>query len=220
MNFWIWFSIPPCCLNHKLPHVRNTNTDHFLFEEKGGKDDQETSPTIMVLAFGKLVCLFHDYLPSHSRATLSPVFSKVSRIPQWKMRITLNAYLIYLSLIKVQYIVTVCFFCMSSEQQHLLNLHICSTVWNIGIEMWVMVCFVVFSLVAQSCSTFHNPMDCSHQAPLSNKMLQARILEWVASLISRDLPDPGTKPRSTALQADSSPSEPPKSCINWWSFPS
>ena len=107
MNFWIWFSIPHCCLNHKLPHVRNANTDHFLFEEKGGKDYQGTSLTIMVLAFGKLVCLFHNYLPSHSRANLSPAFSKVSGIPQWKMRITLTTYLIYLSLIKVQYIVTV-----------------------------------------------------------------------------------------------------------------
>lgn len=159
VNFWIWFSIPHCCLNHKLPHVRNTNTDHFLFEEKGGKDYRGASPMVMVLAFGKLVCLFHSYLPSHSRATLSPAFSKVSRIPQWKMRITFNTYLIYSSLIKVQYI-SLHFFCMSNEQQHLLNLHICSTVWNIGIEIQVIVCFIIFSLVAQSCSTFCNPIDC------------------------------------------------------------
>lgn len=111
------------------------------------------------IGFGKLVCLFHSYLPCHSRATLSPAFSKGSRIPQWKMRITFNTYLIYSSLIKVQYI-SLHFFCMSNEQQHLLNLHICSTVWNIGIEIQVMVCFIIFSLVAQSCSTFCNPIDC------------------------------------------------------------
>ena len=33
-------------------------------------------------------------------------------------------------------------------------------------------------------------------------ILQARILEWVAVLFSRDLPNPGIEPRSPALQAD------------------
>ena len=32
-------------------------------------------------------------------------------------------------------------------------------------------------------------------------ILQARILEWVAIPFSRDVPDPGIKPRSLALQA-------------------
>ena len=31
-------------------------------------------------------------------------------------------------------------------------------------------------------------------------MLQARILEWIAISLSRDLPDPGIKPSSPALQ--------------------
>ena len=39
--------------------------------------------------------------------------------------------------------------------------------------------------------------------------LQARILEWVALPFSRDLPDPGIKPGSSALQADFLLSEPP-----------
>ena len=38
---------------------------------------------------------------------------------------------------------------------------------------------------------------------------QARILEWVAISSSWDLPDPGTEPRSSALQVGSLPSEPP-----------
>ena len=36
-------------------------------------------------------------------------------------------------------------------------------------------------------------------------VLQARILAWVAILFSRDLPNPGIKPRSPALRADSLP---------------
>ena len=39
-------------------------------------------------------------------------------------------------------------------------------------------------------------------------ILQARILEWVAFPFSRDLPNPGNKPRSPELQADSLPAEP------------
>ena len=48
------------------------------------------------------------------------------------------------------------------------------------------------------------------QAPLSMGILQARILEWVAMPSFGDLPNPGIKPRSPALQADSLPSEPPR----------
>ena len=40
-------------------------------------------------------------------------------------------------------------------------------------------------------------------------ILQAIILEWVAISSSGDLPNPGIKPKSPALQADSLPTEPP-----------
>ena len=40
-------------------------------------------------------------------------------------------------------------------------------------------------------------------------ILQAIILEWVAIPFSRDLPNPEIELRSLALQADSSPAEPP-----------
>ena len=40
-------------------------------------------------------------------------------------------------------------------------------------------------------------------------ILQARILEWVAIPSPGDLPNPGIKPRSPALQVDSLPAEPP-----------
>ena len=53
------------------------------------------------------------------------------------------------------------------------------------------------------------------RAPLSIRILQARIVEWVAmpssrgSSLPRDLSNPGIEPRSPALQMDSLPSEPP-----------
>ena len=64
-------------------------------------------------------------------------------------------------------------------------------------------------LATQSCPTLYDPI--AHQAPLSMGILQARILEWVTQLFpsSRDLPNPGIKPRSPALQADSLPAKPP-----------
>ena len=56
--------------------------------------------------------------------------------------------------------------------------------------------------VTQSCWTLCDPMDYTVHG-----ILQARILEWVAVPFSRDLPNPGIKPRFPALQADSLPAE-------------
>ena len=56
---------------------------------------------------------------------------------------------------------------------------------------------------------FVTPWTAALQAPLSMGILQARILEWVAMPSPGDLPNPGIKPRSPALQADSLPSESP-----------
>ena len=53
--------------------------------------------------------------------------------------------------------------------------------------------------VAQSCPTLPDYMD--------YRILQARILEWVALIFSGDLPNPGIKPRYPTLQADSLPAE-------------
>ena len=54
--------------------------------------------------------------------------------------------------------------------------------------------------VAQSYPTLCDPMDYAVHG-----ILQARILEWVAFPFSRDLPNPGIKPRCPTLQADSLP---------------
>ena len=57
--------------------------------------------------------------------------------------------------------------------------------------------------VAESCPTLCAPMDYTVHG-----ILQARILEWVAFPSPGDLPNPGIKPRSPSLQADSLPAEP------------
>ena len=67
-------------------------------------------------------------------------------------------------------------------------------------------------LVAQSCPTLCDTMDYSHQAPLSMAFFQARTLEGVPLPSPEDLPNPGTEPRSPALQADSLLSKPCVGC--------
>ena len=52
-------------------------------------------------------------------------------------------------------------------------------------------------LIAQTCLTLCDPMDCSLPRSSVHGIFQARI------------PDPGTEPPSLALQAASLPSEPP-----------
>ena len=63
---------------------------------------------------------------------------------------------------------------------------------------------------AQSCLTLCDPMDCSPPGSSVHGILQARILEWVAIPSPGDLHNPGIKPGSPALQADSLLSEPPE----------
>ena len=59
---------------------------------------------------------------------------------------------------------------------------------------------------ARFCAT---PKMAAHQVPPSTGIIQGRILEWIACPLSGDLPNPVIKPRFSALQADSLPSEPP-----------
>ena len=61
----------------------------------------------------------------------------------------------------------------------------------------------------QSYLTLCDTMDCSLPGPSVHGILQARILEWVPCPSPGDLPDPGIKLGSPALQADSLLSEPP-----------
>ena len=81
-----------------------------------------------------------------------------------------------------------------------------SHVWFLGLEIPFLVCMC---LVAQLCLTLCDPIGCSPPGSSVHGLLQARILAWVAFPFSRDLPNPGIKPRSPTLQVDSLPSEPP-----------
>ena len=62
-----------------------------------------------------------------------------------------------------------------------------------------------------------------HSPPVSSVhgILQAAILEWVASPPPGNLPDPGIEPESPVLQADSLPTEPlgkPHEYLAEWPF--
>ena len=61
---------------------------------------------------------------------------------------------------------------------------------------------VVCVWVTQLCPTLCDPMNWGPPGSSVHGILQAWILEWVASSLSRDLLDPGIKPRSPALQAN------------------
>ena len=65
------------------------------------------------------------------------------------------------------------------------------------------------SEVAQSCRTLCESMDCSYQAPLSMGFSRQEYWSGLPLPSPGDLPNPGVKPGSPALQADALPSEPP-----------
>ena len=55
----------------------------------------------------------------------------------------------------------------------------------------------------QSCPALCNPMDCSPPGSSVHRILQARILEWVAMPSSKGSSQSRDEPVSPALQADS-----------------
>ena len=62
---------------------------------------------------------------------------------------------------------------------------------------------VVAVLVGQWCLTPCDPMTCSPLGSSVHGIIKAIILEWVAFSSPRDLSNPGIKPGSPSLQADS-----------------
>ena len=58
-------------------------------------------------------------------------------------------------------------------------------------------------------SKFCNHTDRSPPGSSLHGISQARMLQWVAISFSRDLPNPGTEPKSPTLNLDSLPSVPP-----------
>ena len=108
--------------------------------------------------------------------------------------------------------VLICDSCIHPQMQALLEsaLRSCTYIWTI------LSSTIDFSDLPLKWSESHSvmsnslwPMDCSPPGSSVHGILQARILEWVATSSQGDLPNPGIKPRSPALQADSLPTEPP-----------
>ena len=57
-------------------------------------------------------------------------------------------------------------------------------------------------LVVKSCPTLATPWTVAHQAPLSMGFSRQGYWSGLPFPFPGDLPDPGIKPRSSALQAD------------------
>ena len=66
------------------------------------------------------------------------------------------------------------------------------------------------SEVTQSSLTLCDPMDCSPPGYSVHRILQARILEWVAISFSRGSSQPRDQTQVSHLQEDSLPAEPPR----------
>ena len=64
------------------------------------------------------------------------------------------------------------------------------------------------SLVTKLCPTLATPWNVSRQAPLSMGFFRQEYWNGLPFPSARDLPDPGIQPRSSALQANSLPTEP------------
>ena len=62
-------------------------------------------------------------------------------------------------------------------------------------------------LIAKSCPTLATPWTVGHQAPLSMGFSRQEYWSGFPFHSPGDLPNPGIKPRSPALQADSLPTE-------------
>ena len=83
-----------------------------------------------------------------------------------------------------------------------------STIYRTS-SIWGRFLSAVLCLVAQSCPTLCDAMDSSLPGSSVKRILQPRVLEWVAMPSSRDLSDPGMEPGSPSLQVDSFPTELP-----------
>ena len=98
-------------------------------------------------------------------------------------------------------------FLLKSKELHFLSVQqtspgcrvmLCGMLLNVA--FFFFLCLKVKLKVAQLCLTLCDPMD----YPI-HRILQARILEWVAFPFSKGSSNSGIEPRSPALQAASLP---------------
>ena len=99
--------------------------------------------------------------------------------------------------------IAICFIYTETQLNHLAHKAKVCTKFEFNLR------YAVSYLVAQSCMTLWDPMDCSPPGSSVTGILQARILEWFAIPPPGDLPNPEFKPRFPSLQADSLMCEPP-----------
>ena len=62
---------------------------------------------------------------------------------------------------------------------------------------------------------FATPWTVAYQAPQSMEFSRQEYWSGLPNPSPGDLPKPGIEPRSPALQADTLPSEPPITCLNY-----
>ena len=98
---------------------------------------------------------------------------------------------------------TILFWCAHSSLSLLKKyLFICTSSLNVCM-------FWVHSEVVQSCPTLCDPVDCSPPGSSIHGILQARILEWVASFFSRGSSWPRDQTQVSCIAGDALTSEPP-----------
>ena len=88
-------------------------------------------------------------------------------------------------------------------------IHDCSEALNFRVFIKTLSFLHQKLLVAQLCLTLGNPLDCSLPAFSDHGIFREEYWSGLPCPFPGDLQDPGIKPGSPALQADSLPSEPP-----------
>ena len=83
--------------------------------------------------------------------------------------------------------------------RHREETHSCKREWGLGEEWVKSLEFDIDIEVAQSCPTLCNPWTVAHQAPLSMEFSSQEYWSGLPLPSPGDLPDPGIKPRSSAL---------------------
>ena len=77
--------------------------------------------------------------------------------------------------------------------------------WLMAVKTLCSLCYVCLGLVTQSCLTLCDPLDCSHQAPLSMGFPRQKYWSGLPFPSPGILPDPGAETTSLALQTESLP---------------
>ena len=85
-----------------------------------------------------------------------------------------------------------------------------SSLYKFSSISFICLCLSLYLyIIAQSCLTLCNPMDCSLTSSSVHGIFQARILEWVAIYFSKGSSQPRDRTQVSHMEEDSLLSEPP-----------